>query len=136
MLGREASVLSTSSSSSESRESHERCDDCDNNGLLLSSSTLSTLVRYLAGCSINLVLPFLNGLMLGFGELVAHEVCWQYKWFHHGADSAHKIFPAWRKELAQQDERQETKPSPSPSPSQGLRRRVRDSWDHVKTKFL
>lgn len=36
---------------------------------------------FLASLSINLVLPFINGLMLGFGELIAHEVGFRYNWF-------------------------------------------------------
>lgn len=30
--------------------------------------------------SINLVLPFINGLMLGFGEILAHEIGFRYNW--------------------------------------------------------
>ncbi|CCK72724.1 Mim1p KNAG_0L01030 [Huiozyma naganishii CBS 8797] len=29
--------------------------------------------------AVNVVLPFLNGLMLGFGELVAHELAWRWR---------------------------------------------------------
>lgn len=125
MLGREASVLSTSSSSSESRESREsRDEECD---ALISPGVMKTLVKYITECSINLVLPFLNGLMLGFGELVAHEVCWQYKWFYHGQGSAHKVFPTWRKEQIE-PEKKELK--------RGTLNRVTESWDTLKSKFL
>lgn len=34
----------------------------------------------LRGAAINLLLPFVNGLMLGFGELLAHEVAFQFGW--------------------------------------------------------
>ncbi|KAH3672099.1 hypothetical protein WICPIJ_010143 [Wickerhamomyces pijperi] len=44
-------------------------------------STLSKITTVLASLSINLFLPFLNGLMLGFGELVAHEVGLKWGWF-------------------------------------------------------
>lgn len=127
MLGREASVLSTSSSSSE--RSRESQDDEYVSDALISKSALSTLIRYLAGCSINLFLPFLNGLMLGFGELVAHEVCWQYKWFYHGSGSAHKIFPAWRKQEVKEEEVHVQE-------SKNFKKRVTESWDNVKSKFL
>lgn len=32
-------------------------------------------------CVINLVLPFVNGMMLGFGEIFAHEIMFRYGWF-------------------------------------------------------
>lgn len=34
----------------------------------------------LRGAAINLVLPFVNGLMLGFGELFAHEAAFRLGW--------------------------------------------------------
>lgn len=30
--------------------------------------------------AINLVLPFINGMMLGFGEILAHEIGFRYNW--------------------------------------------------------
>ncbi|KAI5300430.1 hypothetical protein KEM56_002471 [Ascosphaera pollenicola] len=42
-------------------------------------------------CMINLFLPFVNGLMLGFGELFAHEVAFRIGWSHT------KIFPLHRR---------------------------------------
>lgn len=30
--------------------------------------------------SINLILPFINGMMLGFGEILAHEIGFRYNW--------------------------------------------------------
>jgi hypothetical protein len=39
-----------------------------------------TLWGLLRGTAINLVLPFINGLMLGFGELLAHEVAFRFGW--------------------------------------------------------
>lgn len=41
------------------------------------SPTLWSIVR---GAAINLVLPFVNGLMLGFGELFAHEAAFRLGW--------------------------------------------------------
>lgn len=32
------------------------------------------------GAAINLVLPFINGMMLGFGELFAHEAAFRLGW--------------------------------------------------------
>lgn len=39
-----------------------------------------TLWGLLRGAAINLVLPFVNGLMLGFGELLAHEAAFRLGW--------------------------------------------------------
>lgn len=39
-----------------------------------------TFWRIIRGAAINLLLPFVNGLMLGFGELVAHEAAWRLGW--------------------------------------------------------
>ncbi|KAK8187025.1 outer membrane protein Tom13 [Phyllosticta capitalensis] len=55
--------------------------------ILYTPPTLWGLVR---GAAINLVLPFINGLMLGFGELFAHEIAFRLGW------SGTKIFPARR----------------------------------------
>lgn len=52
------------------------------------SSTSTPLILYepptalgiLRGAAINLLLPFMNGLMLGFGELFAHEVAYRLGW--------------------------------------------------------
>jgi len=62
------------------------------------SSSSSPLILYspptvwglLRGAAINLLLPFINGLMLGFGELFAHEMAFRLGW------SNTKIFPNWR----------------------------------------
>lgn len=53
-----------------------------------SSTSSSPLILYkpptfwsiLRGAAINLVLPFVNGLMLGFGELFAHEAAYRLGW--------------------------------------------------------
>lgn len=52
------------------------------------TSTSSPLILYrpptfwglLRGAAINLVLPFVNGLMMGFGELLAHEAAFRLGW--------------------------------------------------------
>ncbi|KAE8144592.1 TOM13-domain-containing protein [Aspergillus avenaceus] len=64
-----------------------------------SSTSSSPLILYkpptiwsiLRGAAINLVLPFVNGLMLGFGELFAHEAAFRLGW------SNTKIFPTYRR---------------------------------------
>lgn len=61
-------------------------------------SVLSRVGSFASSCAINLVLPFINGLMLGFGELLAHEICWRKAIFpptNHG----YKIYPERRKFL-------------------------------------
>lgn len=45
--------------------------------ILYKPPTLWGLIR---GAAINLLLPFVNGLMLGFGELVANEVAFRLGW--------------------------------------------------------
>lgn len=45
--------------------------------ILYSPPTLWGLLR---GAAINLLLPFVNGLMLGFGELVANEAAYRLGW--------------------------------------------------------
>ncbi|KAF2191988.1 outer membrane protein Tom13 [Zopfia rhizophila CBS 207.26] len=62
------------------------------------SSSSSPLILYkpptfwglVRGAAINLLLPFVNGLMLGFGELIANEVAFRLGW------SGTKIFPNHR----------------------------------------
>jgi YidC/Oxa1 family membrane protein insertase len=39
-----------------------------------------TLWGLFRGAAINLFLPFINGLMLGFGELFAHELAFRLGW--------------------------------------------------------
>ena len=45
--------------------------------ILYSPPTFWGLAR---GAAINLLLPFVNGLMLGFGELFANELAWRFGW--------------------------------------------------------
>lgn len=45
--------------------------------ILYSPPTIWGLLR---GSAINLLLPFINGLMLGFGELFAHEAAFRLGW--------------------------------------------------------
>ncbi|CCE64449.1 hypothetical protein TPHA_0H02460 [Tetrapisispora phaffii CBS 4417] len=55
------------------------------------------LVRFVRSCSINLLLPFINGLMLGFGELFAHEISWRYSIFRR-ENKGYRVFPERRVE--------------------------------------
>jgi len=45
--------------------------------ILYSPPTVWSLLR---GAGINLLLPFVNGLMLGFGELFANEIAFRLGW--------------------------------------------------------
>lgn len=38
------------------------------------------LLQIIKRSAINLVLPFINGMMLGFGEILAHEIGFRYNW--------------------------------------------------------
>ncbi|KAI8933086.1 hypothetical protein NX059_009729 [Plenodomus lindquistii] len=70
----------------------------DNTSSSAPSSTSSPLILYkpptiwglLRGAAINLFLPFVNGLMLGFGELVANEAAFRLGW------GGTKVFPSHR----------------------------------------
>ncbi|QDS68958.1 hypothetical protein FKW77_008771 [Venturia effusa] len=70
--------------------------DANNEGS--SSSSNSPMILYspptfwgiFRGAAINLLLPFINGLMLGFGELFAHEAAFRLGW------TSTKVFPNWR----------------------------------------
>ncbi|AAS50378.2 AAR013Wp [Eremothecium gossypii ATCC 10895] len=55
------------------------------------------LLSVAGSCSINLLLPFLNGLMLGFGELLAHELSWKFSWFDKERNRGYRIYPEVRK---------------------------------------
>lgn len=45
--------------------------------ILYNPPTAWSLIR---GAAINLLLPFVNGMMLGFGELFAHEAAFRLGW--------------------------------------------------------
>ncbi|KAI0968564.1 outer membrane protein TOM13-domain-containing protein [Xylaria arbuscula] len=45
----------------------------------------------LRGVAINLLLPFINGMMLGFGELFAHEAAFRLGW------GSTRVFPLSRR---------------------------------------
>lgn len=53
----------------------------DNNGaqpvIIYQPPTIWSILR---GAAINLILPFVNGMMLGFGELLAHEFAFRLGW--------------------------------------------------------
>ncbi|CCF57786.1 hypothetical protein KAFR_0D01400 [Kazachstania africana CBS 2517] len=60
------------------------------------SIDFTKIISFATSSSINLVLPFINGFMLGMGELFAHEISWRYHWFNHN-NAGYKIFPVSRK---------------------------------------
>ncbi|KAI5957176.1 hypothetical protein KGF54_000104 [Candida jiufengensis] len=41
--------------------------------------------------SINIILPFINGLMLGFGEILAHEIGFKYNWIGAKVEPARRL---------------------------------------------
>ncbi|KAL2263561.1 hypothetical protein VTK26DRAFT_6209 [Humicola hyalothermophila] len=57
--------------------------------ILYKPPTFWSIIR---GAAINLLLPFINGMMLGFGELFAHEAAFRLGW------SNTRVFPASRRE--------------------------------------
>ncbi|KAG7869220.1 hypothetical protein KL918_000765 [Ogataea parapolymorpha] len=53
----------------------------NDNNIQESPDVSSTSIwSFLGSCGINLVLPFINGVMLGFGEILAHEIGFRYNW--------------------------------------------------------
>ncbi|RYC65190.1 hypothetical protein CHU98_g1027 [Xylaria longipes] len=56
--------------------------------ILYKPPTTWSLIR---GVAINLLLPFINGMMLGFGELFAHEAAFRLGW------GGTRIFPLSRR---------------------------------------
>ncbi|KAF2207185.1 hypothetical protein CERZMDRAFT_63018 [Cercospora zeae-maydis SCOH1-5] len=67
--------------------SEEPISDTSSPMILYSPPTFWSILR---GAAINLLLPFVNGLMLGFGELFAHEAAFRLGW------SNTKVFPNHR----------------------------------------
>ncbi|CAO3632052.1 unnamed protein product [Mucor fragilis] len=55
-----------------------------------------TFVWILKATAINFVLPFFNGVMLGFGEILANEVIFKYGWFGYSRPTVgiHASIPA------------------------------------------
>ncbi|KAI9149492.1 preprotein translocase subunit [Paramyrothecium foliicola] len=75
--------------------------------ILYKPPTVWSLVR---GAAINLLLPFINGMMLGFGELFAHEAAFRLGW------GGTKVFPLSRRRahaIGPGIEVQERRPRPS-----------------------
>lgn len=58
--------------------------------ILYKPPTVWSLIR---GAAINLFLPFVNGMMLGFGELFAHEAAFRLGW---GGTKVGQIRASWR----------------------------------------
>lgn len=56
--------------------------------ILYSPPTVWGLLR---GTAINLLLPFINGLMLGFGELLAHEAAFRLGWSGTKVQTLHSL---------------------------------------------
>lgn len=50
-----------------------------------------TVWSLLRGAAINLLLPFVNGMMLGFGELLAHEFAFRLGWSTQNVSCQHGV---------------------------------------------
>lgn len=59
--------------------------------------------------AINLVLPFINGLMLGFGEIVAHEIGFRYGWYGAKVQPQKRLLEGRLKIQQEQQEQQQRK---------------------------
>ncbi|AOA64068.1 Mitochondrial membrane import protein [Komagataella phaffii CBS 7435] len=62
--------------SSDSQQTEAELEDSE----ITTKINLSNVWSAVSSVAINLVLPFINGMMLGFGEILAHEVAFRYKW--------------------------------------------------------
>lgn len=104
-------------------ELYSESPDADYQGSSQSQSPSPPLVVYkppsmwllVRGMAINLLLPFINGMMLGFGELFAHEAAFRLGW------GGTKVFPLFRRTLGLgQGEGQSQSQSQSQSQNQTL----------------
>jgi Outer membrane protein TOM13 len=68
---------STSPPQSSSNNNNNNNDNHEQKVVIYSRPTFWSLVR---GAAINLLLPFVNGMMLGLGELLAHEIAFRWGW--------------------------------------------------------
>ncbi|CAL9738030.1 hypothetical protein MOSE0_N01574 [Monosporozyma servazzii] len=57
-------------------------------------ATYNDALQYIGSSWVNLLLPFLQGFMLGLGELTAHELGFRFRWFNRPVLS--KVFPQSR----------------------------------------
>lgn len=63
------------------REEDDVIEDYDNSSASDGAEVYTISIwSILKKSAINLVLPFINGLMLGFGEILAHEIGFRYNW--------------------------------------------------------
>ncbi|QLG72719.1 hypothetical protein HG535_0D04270 [Zygotorulaspora mrakii] len=61
-----------------------------------SGFNVNGILSFTGSCMINLILPFFNGLMLGFGELLAHEICWRKNIFNRLTNKGYRVYPQTR----------------------------------------
>lgn len=73
--------VTVSGSSDIDTDTEEDFSASDDQNIILTFSR--STVSILSSCAINLFLPFINGMMLGFGEIFAHEL--GFKWGFTGA---------------------------------------------------
>lgn len=75
-------ILEASSSDADAldEESVSLSAESDESTELFDTIHVSTFFSFLAKCGVNLVLPFINGVMLGFGEIFAHEFAYKHHW--------------------------------------------------------
>ncbi|CAI7605245.1 unnamed protein product [Penicillium glandicola] len=86
------STMTVPSDSENYSANHEMSSSAPSNeGSLMMLYKPPSVWGLLRGAAINLFLPFVNGLMLGFGELFAHEAAFRLGW------SNTKIFPNYRR---------------------------------------
>lgn len=78
-------------SSRDVRRQAPQHDDDDDDSPLVALYRKPTLLGYVRSGLINLVLPFLNGVFLGFGEIFAHEVAFLLGWRGANIRPSHRM---------------------------------------------
>ena len=87
---------STSSPQSSSNNNNDNNGSHEQKVVIYGRPTFWSLLR---GAAINLLLPFVNGMMLGLGELLAHEIAFRWGWGTTQVCRAYDWGPWDRKDL-------------------------------------
>ncbi|KAG0014982.1 hypothetical protein BGZ82_001581 [Podila clonocystis] len=89
-------TTTTSTSTSTALATTEDLDQTMPWKLLYPIASRETILSLLKATAINFMLPFINGVFLGFGEICAHELAFRWGW----TNSAHVVNPAGRPRVA------------------------------------
>lgn len=120
-----------SDSENYSSEEHSPSPPSSSSPLILySPPTFWGLIR---GAAINLLLPFVNGLMLGFGELVANEAAYRLGW--SGTKVCLDLFAMQQAESQRQGNRANADVCRSSPLDEQIRGALAPAWRCVQTQL-